>query len=957
MNMLGLVPGGIVNFILFVLVFMPMLAYIFRDKKLNLIDLGFLSLIFSSFFVPLFAWLLNFIIPFSLLLVLIVFALPFVISLFLLLTKRVGLEAHHITFSRASIAVLLLFIISFWLRLQSLSSYFYEFDPYWYGFTPEYLVTQGEVPLYDDWAYPLSPIGHRTLPVPQYLTAVWYIISIGAANYSHLINAIIMNVYPPLMGALLVFIAYFLFKDEYSNWIAVAAAFVVAFMPVLFSKFFAGVAEQLPWGIYAAFAGIMFIHYALKYKESRLFYVLAVLAVAGGLMGSKAGMMAIVVGSVYIAVRVAFDFINGQRERVYYELPALLAITCAVLNALYAAYNGVQVGFGALFSSEVFILLLTAMFSFFVYHLLDYGKSSLDTLRKRVYALCGLGLIAVIFLITPLGAPVLKYGTGLAGVGQLSSELSESSALMKTVAEETLHGDDIQNRFGYAGISLDIHKVSSLFITKYGALNALPLVYVLLVLSLIYGFFYRKSGLILLLSIFIFSISFIGLQKIKYTPHLGLVLALAVALVAGEASLAKEEKGIPKYISYYGAGMMFLIIAAYAAFSYGWGILSHFLGGGGIPFFVPSDSLYYIIFTVVLGALLYVASICLHEGSADKGQSSSSLLNDGREVLERFSILTKETRWPALFSISAVMLVLPFAMNNIEAIPTSLNYVTVDMTNHTQVIDFCNEVSGSGARYAAGFYCNLIPDYWYDSMEWIRANVDNDSYVISWWDYGHWTNYFGRKKTMTRNDHPFVSLDLEVADAFVASTPQELKAYMDLHNSTYALFDMDLIGKWGALTYLSCVYNNETSAAELPAESKCSASYQFEYVYVPSKPTINQMCMVGEQYGKMGFSSFSKLYCILEAQQGAVVIDQESGKQVGAVPVWMGRQVFEDGREYSKYLMVYTEDVLADAPGRGYNSVFYRAFFLGHLDGFEQVYPAGKAGPGILPIRIYKKIG
>ena len=933
MNMLGFIPGAIINFIAFVLLFLPILEFILKDRKLNLIELSLLSLVVSVITIPLFAWLFNFIMPFSLTLVLLTFAIPLAISLYLILTKRVSLQPYHTTFSPASIAVLALFLISFYLHLQSLSAYFYEFDPYYYMMIPEFLLTQGQVPLSDNLVYAstetvvhgnetyqLHPVGHRVVPEPQYLTAVWYMLTFGPGHYDRYENSLVANIYPPLVAALLVFLAYFLFKDEYSNFMGVSAAFVIAFMPILFQKFFAGVAEQLPWGIFAALAGILFIYLALKYKEDKKYYLLAVIGVLGAMLGSKAGMIPVVVGAAFIAVSAAIDFVRGQREKIYYELPLILALSVGLSNILFYEYMGLQNPLANFLSSEVLILFFATLFSFFVYHLLDIGKDRLHTLKNRAYALCGLGLIAVIFLITPLGAPVLNYGLQLAGVG----ELGASNALVKTVAEENLHGDDISARFGIAGASFDISRITSSFISKYGSLNALPVVYVLLFFSLIYGIIYRNGRLILLLAIFIYSLSFIGLQKVKYTPHLGLVLGLAICAIAGEAYLAQRENGIPRYLG-YGAGIILLLLALFAVLSYIVGFFGFFIGGNGIPFYELANPLYYLVFGAFLAGFLYLAYNYL-----------------------------KQNRWDAVFGISAMLLFLPFALDNMDVIPPSLQHNTIDLANYSEVSFLC--LSTKDTYYAKTFYCNIIPQYWYDSMTWLNSNMDNESYLFSWWDYGHWTNHFAHKRTFTRNDHPFVILDLEVADKYVAKNESVMASYMKSHNSTYVLFDVDLVGKWGALTYLSCVYNGETAAEDLPSESKCSADYQLERIWVPQKPSLQQMCSIGQQYGVYAYSSFPpRTYCTqIINNQYMLIFDSQTGKQISAVPMASGTFTAQSG-VYNEYLLIYTKEGIADAPGRGYTSNFYKGFFLGELDGYTQVYPTDVKGFGVVPIRIYKR--
>ena len=66
-----------------------------------------------------------------------------------------------------------------------------------------------------------------------------------------------------------------------------------------------------------------------------------------------------------------------------------------------------------------------------------------------------------------------------------------------------------------------------------------------------------------------------------------------------------------------------------------------------------------------------------------------------------------------------------------------------------------------------------------------------------------------------------------------------------------------------------------------------------------------------------------------------------------------------DGRKYQSFLVFYPPEGMGyeDRAGLSYDSVFYKGFFLGHIDGFEQVYPyvaeTAQIGPSI-PVRIYK---
>ncbi|NYZ78899.1 hypothetical protein H0N99_02010 [Candidatus Micrarchaeota archaeon] len=289
----------------------------------------------------------------------------------------------------------------------------------------------------------------------------------------------------------------------------------------------------------------------------------------------------------------------------------------------------------------------------------------------------------------------------------------------------------------------------------------------------------------------------------------------------------------------------------------------------------------------------------------------------------------------------------------------------------------CNLLANDGKLIASYLFCSRIPQYWRDPMEWIKNNVAEDDRVISWWDYGHWINYFGQKKCVTRNDHLYGDMDLEVADKFVSNTPQALKEYMIAHNAKYVLFDQDLISKWGALDFLSCVYNNETNMDFAFSEGKrlgnmyqlgtsgCEIDHQFETIYIPRDISVNDICQPSDPanpYVK-AYTRSNYSYCVLFDTQGAnrkiadVVYESNMSRRNKGFPSFSGTQ-YISGRYYDIYTMLYTKDVWPDGTsgwddrkGKMYDSTFYQGFILGQLDGFEQVYPANNAS-GL--VRIFK---
>jgi hypothetical protein len=140
---------------------------------------------------------------------------------------------------------------------------------------------------------------------------------------------------------------------------------------------------------------------------------------------------------------------------------------------------------------------------------------------------------------------------------------------------------------------------------------------------------------------------------------------------------------------------------------------------------------------------------------------------------------------------------------------------------------------------AAGMRCNRLTDYWINSMEWIRYNTENDSRTTSWWDYGHWINYFGQKDAVLRNEHASTEMIGEVAFAYTEGNEADLIHFMKEHDSKYVLIDSEIVGgsggfggKFGALNYLGCAYSNQTDVSKSPGQSTCEADNLWETVYV-----------------------------------------------------------------------------------------------------------------------------
>jgi asparagine N-glycosylation enzyme membrane subunit Stt3 len=288
-------------------------------------------------------------------------------------------------------------------------------------------------------------------------------------------------------------------------------------------------------------------------------------------------------------------------------------------------------------------------------------------------------------------------------------------------------------------------------------------------------------------------------------------------------------------------------------------------------------------------------------------------------------------------------------------------------------------------RNALQFRClSRINDYWIDLMEWMGTTPE-DSRFTSWWDYGHWTNYFGERDTVLRNEHASSEMIGDVAHDFIDGTPEELRAFMLAHDSKYVFFDQEIIGtmrpdgymsfggKYGALNYLSCARDNETSVDKSPGESVCEFEHTWESIYVPTGAQA-QECVISPTSGKTGVVGYTakivsgvggaqrtlvETYCVGEVTiaDGTTILGTyylDDSRKLANGDLRLNKAILSfDYEDTSQGVKLYTalydhtprwvengelKDGWEDRKGKFYDSNLYNGFVLGALPGFDLVY-------------------
>lgn len=105
-----------------------------------------------------------------------------------------------------------------------------------------------------------------------------------------------------------------------------------------------------------------------------------------------------------------------------------------------------------------------------------------------------------------------------------------------------------------------------------------------------------------------------------------------------------------------------------------------------------------------------------------------------------------------------------------------------------------------------------IDPEWQDSLEWMATSTPETSYylepsktpeygVLSWWDYGNWIVYVGKRPVISNNFQTGVE---DSASFFLASSEDEASAIIEKLNVKYVITDtLMTVGKLGAITEIA----------------------------------------------------------------------------------------------------------------------------------------------------------
>ena len=861
------------SFFIFLSIIIPgylvSIALLKRTGKFNFIELFFIGIPFGMF-LPSFLALIEFtigitfspILAIANVLIITIAALAYNIKEKIEIIPKIDSKTFSIKNPSLTYGAILLVILflSWWIRIQSLTPYYYDFDPYWYNMATQFIIQQGQIPPTDDYAWYPNPDSHRTYPFIPYMEAGWYHLFTLTNNFPQFdfeLMTMVSGLYPPIIAMLTVFFAYLWVSREYDKTLGILVAALLAFTPVFVSKTGAGSFEFTPFGFFGIIAYASLLSLMLKEKSKEI-SIAAGFILAISAFGSNSSLLTPLLFAGVTGWIALASYLRGKELKGYIDLitPQVLVIVATEIIVFMYFF---QVSNYWLLINPLGIVIGAFLLALIFNELKKISKTTEDKLLYLSVIII-IGIAALIF--TPLNNIVNAV------LGMIGYVTTNPDVTMKTIAEQTAAPTDFSGSLGVLGLNLVFSITPIIIFLSFVAL-------VIKLLDLILNSKEKnelKEANILLAIAALIPIATAGLIKAKYVVFMGVTTPIAFIFLVGE--LIKVN-----------------------------------------------------IKTAVNGILLIVSLMALLQILQYSDTFAKSISFSNIDVVDNTA----------------------YYSDVCNPIGKEINSLT---SNSSQ---FLSSVFADWKIKSYQIYCSRIPDSWLDPMIWIRENVNgSDDRIMSWWDYGHWINTIGQSKSVTGNTHSYTIMHQEVADKIVGNSTEKLISYMKEHKAKYLLLDQDLIGKWGALVYHYCNYNNGTTVNKMPGESVCDLVSAPEYLYIPINPTSSDYCKLKNADGQRGLKVYSSLgskygfnyYCILG---NSLPLYYENG-----TPAGINDMIYQGSGSQAMVFIAMYDSTNPDRKGRFYDSIFYKGFFEGNIPGMTQVYPNIYSNKPTLPVRIFK---
>ena len=628
------------------------------------------------------------------------------------------------------VVLLALVAVTFATRIVNIgvSSTYFQFDPYFDMLNAQRIVALGYQPLNSPSAWPAMVNGTvtRVQPLIPYLEAYWYALAnhfgSGLTTFNTTLMADVSGFYPPIIAALLVFIIFMLLYREYDEYVALIGAALAASIPILFTTFVAGQQLLQPWGIFSLFFFFAVYMLAIKDKKSVRLAVLAGIAFATTFLGAHYYTVDAGVLALYIVIQGMISYLRGGVDRDFYKMNIIVIVVIGIFLAVYTPYNAVYGGGLPSVLGIPITVALPALALVFVgvIDLLPVYLSKHRIVFKDINFRVRIGWLVLILLIaglalllTPLGSPINSL------INESVKFTTPSTPLFMTVQEYSPTG--LLYDFGASGLGL----------IAASAFGFPFMVYVVLAIAavlLLIGIFCRKSDTSVFYLLIAFPLAIAAFSEVAYIPHFSAAYVMLFGIIIGEIGVlagndfkldfSQERRAAVLLRRGYDThkDLMFAVFAVALFFLQPIVAMVFLLA---VIFMHKADRRNYLWALFVLFIIIEGTSIAL--GSTITGEASSLY----------------------------------------EAFAASATYAA----NPAQA---CTALSNANNGVGVNMFCNTIPQYWLNAMQFIKENVGpNGPRVLSWWDYGDWINWFGQSPAVLRGDNSVPKEDFATAASFV----------------------------------------------------------------------------------------------------------------------------------------------------------------------------------------------
>ncbi len=712
-------------------------------------------------------------------------------SLALIWKQRGSLDAGHLIPKAESVSVdalrelvfknkvlsllVIVVLFGFFARIStSWNPVFFEFDPYYYDFLTESIVKGGSVPVLGADAFFPQMKFHRDSPLMQYMTAGWYLVyqQVAGIPFDKFELIRVIQLYPAIVGALLSFLAFAMMREETGDKIALLVAAMFAFTPQLIKKLSAGVSEQQPFGIFLIL--LIFTAFALAIKTKS--YRVALVAGATmffAMIGTLQFIFPFMVLTGFILIQTVLDFVSGRLDYKTIAINGIVVAGAVLGNVALKIYQASA--FDANFFANGVYLLVASLVPSLAFlaaekwgllgHVSAIGRRhNLSETRSRIMLVAAvLVALGLVFALTPLNQRVTGYVDAVLGISKAGKPI------LMTVQEE--------------GRSSTAYDESS------------------------YGFFHGMFGpenLLVFVTLLVSAVMVLDLIS-KNKPHFALAAgATAFALVAFNEPV---DYAVRLVAEFFGASQSAILraftennVLVFMAISIAAASISYLVSDRKNKLLLFSLLVFFPIAFIGLQKVKYT----LHLAFALSILFGFLLAESSRcieQISKLFSLASHETAQKlssAFFlAIGSLMVLSQFVYAVGSPVVISCDPQVNSITQQFAIPG--KEVFSS---MAALCYGSITPD-WLETTKWMRTSTEKGSRFMSWWDYGHWTTFFGERYTVIDPNNAYDEYDQEVARAIVGGSFENLVETMKYHEANYLMLDSELVPKWGALVYLS----------------------------------------------------------------------------------------------------------------------------------------------------------